>query len=99
MVHITGAGSLCTVTASQAGLDAYAIAAGAPMPYYAAPDVLRTFAIAKANQTIDFGRSRTGTLGVDDGGLRHLRDGVLRAPGLVRAAGAARSPWQDGRHH
>ena len=56
-VHITGAGS-CTVTASQAGLDAYDIAAGAPVPYYAAPDVSRTFAIAKASQTIDFGAAR-----------------------------------------
>ena len=47
-VHITGAGS-CTVTASQAGLDAYDIAPTAPVPYYAAPDVVRTFAIAKAS--------------------------------------------------
>ena len=66
IVHITGAGS-CTVTASQAGLDAYDIAAGAPIPYYAAPDASRTFAIAKANQTIDFAALPNKTLGVDDG--------------------------------
>ena len=65
-VHITGAGS-CTVTASQAGLDAYDIAAGAPVPYYAAPDVVRTFAIAKASQTIAFGPLADRTFGVDDG--------------------------------
>ena len=65
-VHITGAGS-CTVTASQAGLDAYDIAAGAPVPYYPAPDVSRTFAIAKASQTIDFGPLADKTFGVNDG--------------------------------
>jgi Multicopper oxidase len=43
LVHLTGAGS-CTVTASQAGNASY-------LP---APDVPRTFAIAKASQTIDF---------------------------------------------
>ena len=41
--HITGAGS-CTITASQPGNASYA----------AAPNVSRTFAIAKANQTISF---------------------------------------------
>jgi serine protease AprX len=65
-VHITGAGS-CTVTASQAGLDAYDIAADAPVPYYPAPDVSRTFAIAKASQTIDFAPIPDKTFGVDDG--------------------------------
>jgi serine protease AprX len=44
-VHITGVGD-CTITASQAGLDAYDIAAAAPVPYYPAPDVSRTFRIA-----------------------------------------------------
>src|ERR687885_567282 len=43
-VHITGAGS-CTITASQPG-DAN---------YNAAPDVMQSFNIAKANQTITFG--------------------------------------------
>jgi MBG domain (YGX type) len=42
-VHLTGAGS-CTITASQPG----------NANYNAAPDVPRTFAIAKANQTISF---------------------------------------------
>jgi hypothetical protein len=42
-VHLTGAGS-CTITASQPGNG----------NYNAAPDVPRTFAIAKANQTISF---------------------------------------------
>ena len=65
-VHITGAGS-CTVTASQAGLDAYDIAANAPVPYYPAADVSRTFAIAKASQTIDFAPIPDKTFGVDDG--------------------------------
>jgi subtilisin family serine protease len=65
-VHITGAGS-CTVTASQAGLDAYDIAASAPVPYYPAVSVVRTFAIAKASQTIDFAALANRTFGVDDG--------------------------------
>jgi serine protease AprX len=65
-VHITGAGS-CTVTASQAGLDAYSIAAGAPVPYYAAPNVSQTIAIAKADQTIDFGPLADKIFGVNDG--------------------------------
>ena len=43
-VHLTGAGS-CTITASQAGNS----------NVNAAPDVPRTFTIAKANQTITFG--------------------------------------------
>jgi hypothetical protein len=43
LVHITGAGS-CTVTASQPGNE----------NYNAAPDVSRSFNIAKANQTISF---------------------------------------------
>lgn len=42
-VHITGAGS-CNITASQAGNTMY----------QAAPDVVRSFVIAKANQTITF---------------------------------------------
>jgi hypothetical protein len=65
-VHITGAGS-CNVTASQAGLDSYSIAATAPIPYYAAPNVSQTIAIAKADQTIDFGPLADKTFGVDDG--------------------------------
>ncbi len=36
----------CTIIASQAGLDEYAIEASAPKPWYAAPDVQRTFTIA-----------------------------------------------------
>jgi len=43
-VHLTGAGS-CTITASQAGDSIIG----------PAPEVARTFAIAKANQTITFG--------------------------------------------
>jgi hypothetical protein len=54
-VHITGAGS-CTITASQAG-DAN---------YNAAPDVLRAFTIAKANQTISFGALSAKTFGDPD---------------------------------
>jgi hypothetical protein len=54
-VHITGAGS-CTVTASQGG-DAN---------YNAAPDVPRTFAIAKANQTITFAALTDKSLGAPD---------------------------------
>jgi serine protease AprX len=44
-VHITGVG-FCTVTASQEGLDAYDISVGAPKPWFAAPDVSRTFNVA-----------------------------------------------------
>jgi hypothetical protein len=43
-VHLTGAGT-CTVTASQAG----------DSNYFAAPDVVRSFSIARANQLISFG--------------------------------------------
>jgi serine protease AprX len=50
-VHITGAGA-CTVTASQAGLDVYGIATSAPKPWYPAPNVSRTFSIAKAMLTV-----------------------------------------------
>ncbi len=55
LVHITGAGS-CTITASQAG-DA---------TYNPAPDVVRTFPIAKANQTISFGALAAKTYGDPD---------------------------------
>ncbi len=54
-VHLTGAGS-CTVTASQAG-DA---------TYLAAPDVVRSFAIAKASQSIAFGTLASRTYGDAD---------------------------------
>jgi serine protease AprX len=65
-VHITGAGS-CSVTASQAGLDAYSIEASAPKPWYPAAGVTRTFAVAKAPQTIAFAAIPNKTFGVDDG--------------------------------
>lgn len=42
LVHLNGVGT-CTVTASQAGLDTYSIAPGAPIPYYPAPSVSQTF--------------------------------------------------------
>jgi ABC-type transport system substrate-binding protein len=54
-VHITAAGS-CTVTASQPG-DA---------TYFAAPNVLQSFAIAKAGQTITFGSLADKTFGDPD---------------------------------
>jgi hypothetical protein len=54
-VHITGAGS-CTITASQAG----------NATYNAAPDIARTFPIAKANQTISFGALAGKTYGDPD---------------------------------
>ncbi len=54
-VHITGAGS-CTITASQAG----------DTNYNAAPDVPRSFNIAKANQTISFGALGDKTYGDAD---------------------------------
>ena len=54
-VHITGAGS-CAVTATQSGNSVYS----------AASAVLRTFAIAKANQTITFGAIADMTLGAAD---------------------------------
>ena len=57
-VHITGAGS-CTITASQAG----------NATYNAAPDVARTFPIAKANQTITFGALGGKTFGDPDFGV------------------------------
>jgi hypothetical protein len=54
-VHIAGAGS-CTVTASQVGNGSF----------IGAPDVARTFAIGKANQTITFGALANKTLGAAD---------------------------------
>jgi len=54
-VRITGAGS-CTVTAHQGG----------SANYNPAPNVDRTFAIAKANQTITFGALANKTLGSPD---------------------------------
>jgi hypothetical protein len=54
-VHITGAGS-CSITASQAGNASY----------NAAPNVVRSFNIAKANQTITFGALATKRLGDAD---------------------------------
>jgi hypothetical protein len=58
-VHLTGAGS-CTVTASQPG-DA---------DYNPAQDVSRTFAIAKASQTIIFRRLANKTYGTPDFSIR-----------------------------
>jgi hypothetical protein len=43
-VHVTGIGS-CTITAKQAGLDEYDIAATAPKPWYPAQDVQQSFGI------------------------------------------------------
>ena len=42
LVHITGPGT-CTITASQAGLDAYSIDPAAPKPWYPADDVVQSF--------------------------------------------------------
>ena len=86
--HITGAGS-CTVTASQAGLDAYDIAAGAPVPFYPAPDVSRTFAIAKAARRSTSGRSPTRrsawTTATSTSRRRRPRDCRSRSPRRARA--------------
>jgi hypothetical protein len=54
-VHLTGAGS-CTITASQAG----------NATYNSAPDVPRTFTIARANQTIAFKKLGAQKLGSPD---------------------------------
>jgi photosystem II stability/assembly factor-like uncharacterized protein len=54
-VHITGAGS-CSITASQGGA----------LDWQAAPDVTRTFAIAKAGQTITFSGPANQTFGDPD---------------------------------
>jgi hypothetical protein len=54
-VHLTGAGS-CTVTASEPG----------SVNYEPAPDVSRTFAIAKIEQTIAFGPLSRKTYGAPD---------------------------------
>jgi hypothetical protein len=55
VVHLTGAGS-CAITASQAGDATYA----------PAPDVSRTFTIARASQTISFGPLPDKTFGDPD---------------------------------
>jgi subtilisin family serine protease len=44
VVDITGPGT-CTITASQAGLDAYSIAPDAPKPWYPAANVARSFEV------------------------------------------------------
>src|SRR5439155_17505459 len=54
-IHLTGAGS-CEIVASQGGNE----------NYNAAPDVHRTFSIAKANQTISFGALANKTFGDPD---------------------------------
>jgi hypothetical protein len=54
-VHLTGVGS-CTVTSSQSGNS----------NYNAAPDVSRTFSIAKGNQSITFGAPPSKTFGDAD---------------------------------
>ena len=54
-VHINGAGS-CTITASQSGSSAY----------NAAPNVARSFNIAKGSQTISFGALANKTFGDPD---------------------------------
>jgi hypothetical protein len=54
-VHVTGAGT-CTITASQGGNS----------NYNAAPDVARSFAIARANQTIAFAPLADKTYGDPD---------------------------------
>ena len=65
-VHIAGAGS-CTVTVSQAG----------DSNYNAAPDVPRTFSIAKAGQTIAFGALPKKTYGAPN-----FRVGATASSGL-----------------
>ena len=55
IVRVTGAGS-CTVTASQSG----------GLNFYPAPAVSRTFAIAKAGQTVTFGPLANKTYGARD---------------------------------
>src|SRR5205807_2240692 len=54
-IHLTGAGS-CEIVASQGGNE----------NYNAAPDLHRTFSIAKANQTITFGALANKTFGDAD---------------------------------
>ena len=54
-VHITGAGS-CTITASQPGNS----------NFLAAPEVVRSFPVAKAGQSIEFGAIASRTFGEPD---------------------------------
>ncbi|HEY8193401.1 MAG TPA: S8 family serine peptidase, partial [Gaiellaceae bacterium] len=85
-VHITGAGA-CSVTASQAGLDTYSIAADAPIPFYPAANVTRTFSIARADQTIAFGALADRTFGVDDGDFGVAATATSDLPVSFGAAG------------
>jgi hypothetical protein len=72
-VHITGAGS-CTVTASQIGSD----------DYNPAPDVSRTFAIAKASQSLTFAALGNKTYGDGDFSLEATSSsGLLVSYGAV----------------
>jgi hypothetical protein len=96
--HGAGRAGSCTVTASQAGLDAYDIAAGAPVPYYPAPDVSRTFAIAKAGQTIDFAPIPNKTFGVDDGDFDVSATASSGLPVSFAAAGPC-AVSRDRPHH
>jgi hypothetical protein len=75
LVHITGAGS-CTVTASQGG-DAD--------DYNAADDVSVTFAIAKAEQTIDFGTTEPHTFGDADFEVKATSSAQLAVSLAVRS--------------
>ena len=59
----------------------------APVPYYAAPDVARTFAIAKASQTIDFAPLPDKTFGVDDGDFAVSATATSGLPVSFAAAG------------
>jgi serine protease AprX len=76
-VHLTGAGS-CTVTASQGGNG----------NYNAAPEVARTFAIAKANQTIAFAPLPNRTVGVDDADFELVATATSGLPVSFAASGA-----------
>jgi hypothetical protein len=80
-VHITGAGS-CTITASQTG----------DSTFNAAPDVPRTFAIAKASQSISFGVLGAKTFGDADFAVSATATSTLAvsfgASGSCTASGA-----------
>jgi serine protease AprX len=75
-VHIIGAGS-CTITASQPGLDSYAIAPDTQKPWYPATAVSQTFSIAKATPTAAWSNPANIILGTP------LGDGQLNASASV----------------
>lgn len=90
-VHVTGVGK-CTITASQAGLDAYSIAANAPKPWYPADDVSQSFTIYYPYTGFFAPISNTGLNSATAGGVNPVKFSLGGNRGLdILAAGSPTS--------